>query len=140
MRVSLDPIQDILGPEGSMARSLEDFEFRASQVQMARLIEKAMAQKVPAIVEAGTGTGKTLGYLVPLVLSGKKAVISTGTKNLQEQIFFKDVPLLSKATGLEVDCILMKGRKNYLCLHRYFQRFSQSSLLRPDQEAIKRKI
>ncbi len=140
MRVSLDPIQDILGPEGSMARSLEDFEFRASQVQMAHLIEKAMEQKVPAIVEAGTGTGKTLGYLVPLVLSGKKAVISTGTKNLQEQIFFKDVPLLSRATGIEVDCMLMKGRKNYLCLHRYFQRFSQSSLLRPDQEDTKRKI
>lgn len=140
MRVSLDPIQDILGPEGFMARSLEDFEFRTSQVQMAHLIEEAMEQKVPAIVEAGTGTGKTLGYLVPLVLSGKKAVISTGTKNLQEQIFFKDVPLLSRATGIEVDCMIMKGRKNYLCLHRYFQRFSQSSLLRPDQEGIKRKI
>jgi ATP-dependent DNA helicase DinG len=140
MRVSLDPIQDILGPEGSMARSLEEFEFRAAQIQMAHLIEKAIKQKVPAIVEAGTGTGKTLGYLVPLVLSGKKAVISTGTKNLQEQIFFKDIPLLSRATGIEVDCMLMKGRKNYLCLHRYFQRFSQSSLLRPDQEGIKRKI
>jgi ATP-dependent DNA helicase DinG len=140
MRVSLEPIQDILGPEGSIARSLGDFEFRASQVQMAHLIQTGMEQKVPAIVEAGTGTGKTLGYLVPLVLSGKKAVISTGTKNLQEQIFFKDVPLLSKATGIEVDCMLMKGRKNYLCLHRYFQQFSQSSLLRPDQEGIKRKI
>jgi len=140
MRISLDPIQDILGPEGSMARSLEDFEFRASQLQMAHLIEKAIEQKVPAIVEAGTGTGKTLGYLVPILLSGKKAVISTGTKNLQEQIFFKDVPLLSRATGIEVDCMLMKGRKNYLCLHRYFQKFSQSSLLRPDQEEIKRKI
>jgi ATP-dependent DNA helicase DinG len=95
---------------------------------------------VPAVVEAGTGTGKTLGYLIPLVLSGKKAVISTGTKNLQEQIFFKDVPLLSKATGIEVDCMLMKGRKNYLCLHRYFQKFSQGSLLRPDQERVRKKI
>ncbi len=140
MPIASDPIQDILGPEGFIAKSLDDFEFRASQVQMARLIEKAIEQKVPALVEAGTGTGKTLGYLVPLVLSGKKGVISTGTKNLQEQIFFKDVPLLSKATGIEVDCMLMKGRKNYLCLHRYFQRFSQSSLLRPDQEGIERKI
>jgi len=140
MTVSLDPIQDILGPEGSIARSLEDFEFRVSQVQMAQLIEEAIEQKVPAIVEAGTGTGKTLGYLVPLVLSGKKAVISTGTKNLQEQIFSKDVPLLSKASGIEVDCMLMKGRKNYLCLHRYFQKFSQGSLLRPDQERVRRKI
>jgi ATP-dependent DNA helicase DinG len=77
-----DLIQDILGAEGSIARSLEDFEFRASQVQMAHLIEEAIEHKVPAVVEAGTGTGKTLGYLIPLVLSGKKAVISTGTKNL----------------------------------------------------------
>ncbi len=140
MPIASDPIQDILGPEGFIAKSFEDFEFRASQVQMARLIEKAIEQKVPALVEAGTGTGKTLGYLVPLVLSGKKAVISTGTKNLQEQIFFKDVPLLFKATGIEVDCMLMKGRKNYLCLHRYFQKFSQPSLLRPDQEEARRKI
>ena len=120
MTVPSDPIQDILGPEGAIARTLEDFEFRASQVQMARLIKTAIEEKTSAIVEAGTGTGKTLGYLVPLVLSGKKGVISTGTKNLQEQIFFKDVPLLFKATGVEVDCMLMKGRKNYLCLHRYF--------------------
>ena len=140
MPISADPIQDILGPDGSVARSLGEFEFRASQVQMARLIEKAIQKKIPAIVEAGTGTGKTLSYLVPLALSGKKAVISTGTKNLQEQIFFKDIPLLAKATGLTVDSMLMKGRKNYLCLHRYFQYFSRPSLLRPDHEKIRKRI
>jgi len=140
MPVFSDPIQDILGPEGLVAGCLQDFEFRSSQVQMARLIEKAIHQKVPAIVEAGTGTGKTLGYLVPLVLSNKKAVISTGTKNLQEQIYFKDIPLLSKAMGIEVDCMLMKGRKNYLCLHKYFQYFSQTSLLRPDLQRARKKI
>ncbi|UCF56994.1 MAG: ATP-dependent DNA helicase [Deltaproteobacteria bacterium] len=140
MSTSLDPIQDILGPDGLIARSLEEFEFRASQIQMACLIEKAVQKKIQAIVEAGTGTGKTLGYLVPLVLSGKKAVISTGTKNLQEQIFFKDIPLLAKATGLKVDSMLMKGRKNYLCLHRYFQYFSGPSLLRPDQAEVRKRI
>jgi ATP-dependent DNA helicase DinG len=140
MPVSADPIENILGPDGPISRSLEGFEFRAAQVEMARLIERAIMEKTSAIVEAGTGTGKTLGYLVPLVLSGKKAVISTGTKNLQEQVFFKDIPLLAKATGLEVDAMLMKGRKNYLCLHRYHQNVSRTSFLKPAQEAIKKKI
>ena len=73
MLTSLDPIQDILGPHGKMATSLDEFEFRPSQVQMARLIERATREKSPAIIEAGTGTGKTLGYLVPVVVSEKKA-------------------------------------------------------------------
>ena len=140
MSDSADPIEDILGPDGSVSRFLEVFEFRSAQVEMAHLIEKAIREKTSAIVEAGTGTGKTLGYLVPLVLCGKKAVISTGTKNLQEQVFFKDIPLLEKATGLNVDAMLMKGRKNYLCLHRYHQYFSHISFLKPTQEAIKKKI
>ncbi|MBW1705353.1 MAG: ATP-dependent DNA helicase [Deltaproteobacteria bacterium] len=122
-------IEDILGPDGMLARSLEGFEFRNSQMQMALLIQEALQEKTPAIMEAGTGTGKTFGYLVPLILSQKKGVISTGTKNLQEQVFFKDLPLLEKATGLKIDAIIMKGRKNYLCLHRYHQYFAQTSLL-----------
>jgi ATP-dependent DNA helicase DinG len=140
MSISEDHIEDILGPDGLVSRSLDGFEFRAAQVEMARLIEKAIREKKSAIVEAGTGTGKTLGYLVPLVLSGKKAVISTGTKNLQEQVFFKDIPLLEKATGLDVDAMLMKGRKNYLCLRRYHQVFSHMSFLKPAQEAIRKRI
>ncbi|MBW1765671.1 MAG: ATP-dependent DNA helicase [Deltaproteobacteria bacterium] len=140
MPTCLDPVQEILGPEGSVSRSLEDFEFRPSQLQMACLIKEAIKKKIPAIIEAGTGTGKTLGYLTPIVICGKKTVISTGTKNLQEQIFFKDIPLLSKATGLHIDAMLMKGRKNYLCLHRYHQYFSRPSLLRPDQEQVRERI
>jgi hypothetical protein len=93
-------ISEIFGEKGILARSLEHFEFRASQLQMAETIRDSLVEKVPAILEAGTGTGKTFGYLVPLMLSGKKCVISTGTKNLQEQIFFKDIPFISKATGI----------------------------------------
>ena len=122
-------IHDILGPDGLLTRSLQGFEFRSSQMQMALLIQESLQKKVPAIVEAGTGTGKTFGYLVPLILSGKKAVISTGTKNLQEQVFFKDIPMLRRATRLNIDAMIMKGRKNYLCLYRYHQYFSQPSLL-----------
>lgn len=135
-----DPIQEILGERGLLSRILKDFEFRPSQVKLARLIERAIAEKGPVLIEAGTGTGKTLGYLLPVVCCDKKTVISTGTKNLQEQIFFKDIPLLSKATGQEIDAMIMKGRKNYLCLHRFHQHFSRPSILKPDHERIRKKI
>jgi len=133
-------IEDILGPDGLLARSLNGFEFRDSQMQMALLIQQALQKRLPAIVEAGTGTGKTFGYLVPLILSGKKAVISTGTKNLQEQIFLKDIPLLRKATNLNIDAMIMKGRKNYLCLHRYHQFFSQSSFLKTGMGKLRQRL
>lgn len=133
-------IKGILGKDGLLARSLSGFEFRSSQLQMALLIEEALQSKALAIVEAGTGTGKTFGYLVPVILSGKKAVLSTGTKNLQEQIYHKDIPLLKKATSLDIDAMIMKGRKNYLCLYRYHQFFSQPSLLNTGMEKTRNKI
>jgi ATP-dependent DNA helicase DinG len=135
-----DPIQEILGPDASLAGSLKEFEFRPSQVELAHLIEKAIDEKIPAIVEAGTGTGKTIAYLVPVVLSNKKTVISTGTKNLQDQIYFKDIPLLSKAIGKDIDAMLMKGRKNYLCLHRFHQMFSRPSLWGADLGKTRKRI
>ena len=85
MSDKLPSIKDILGPKGLLARSLKAFEFRPSQMDMALLIQDALQKEAPAVVEAGTGTGKTFGYLVPIVLSGKKAVISTGTKNLKNR-------------------------------------------------------
>jgi len=133
-------IEEILGPHGLLARSLDGFEFRPSQMEMALKIQDAIQKEIPAIVEAGTGTGKTFGYLVPIILSGKKAVISTGTKNLQEQIYFKDLPLLEKATHIKVDATIMKGRKNYLCLHKYSQYFSQPSLFREDPGETKKRL
>ena len=133
-------IQDILGQDGLLAQSLHGFESRSSQIQMALLIQDSLQKKIPAIVEAGTGTGKTFGYLAPLILSGKKAVISTGTKNLQEQIYLKDIPLLQKATQLNIDAMIMKGRRNYLCLFRYHQFFTQSSLLNKTLEEIRQRL
>ena len=124
-----DQIERVLGPGGLLARRLEGFEFRESQLAMARLIDRGLTEGRQVLIEAGTGTGKTLGYLTPIVLSGKKAVISTGTKNLQEQIAHKDVPLLAGATGMEVDAMLMKGRANYLCLQRYRQAAAAPDLL-----------
>jgi len=124
-------IQKILGKNGMLARALKGFEFRPAQLQMALMVAECLQKELPAVIEGGTGTGKTFGYLLPVILGGKKTVISTGTKNLQEQIYLKDLPLLRDATGLEINAMIMKGRRNYLCLNRYHQYFSQTSPLAP---------
>src|SRR5262245_53616297 len=105
----------VLGPGGILTRALDGYEPRPSQLQMAERVAEALADRRPLIVEAGTGTGKTLAYLVPAILSGLKVVISTGTKNLQEQIFRKDIPLLQAEMGIDFSAACMKGISNYLC-------------------------
>lgn len=104
---------------GALARVVDGFEPREGQHQMAEEVANAIAQGGVLLAEAGTGTGKTLAYLVPAILSGERVLVSTGTKNLQEQIFFKDLPVLRQALGVTFSATLMKGRSNYLCLHRF---------------------
>ncbi|MBN2418477.1 MAG: ATP-dependent DNA helicase [Deltaproteobacteria bacterium] len=140
MNSTSDKIEKILGKEGLLSQSLRDFEYRPAQIQMARLIQKAIDDNTHVIIEAGTGVGKTMGYLVPVILSGKKTVISTGTKNLQEQIFFKDLPVIANAIGVKINTMLMKGRTNYICLNRYHQYFDTISLLRPEMAEQRRRI
>lgn len=105
---------------GTLASWHPDFEFRPGQAEMAREIEAALAERRHLIVEAGTGTGKTLAYLAPVIASGKRAVISTGTKALQEQLFFKDIPFLEKHLGRSLRAAYLKGRANYLCLEKLY--------------------
>jgi ATP-dependent DNA helicase DinG len=119
----------VLGPGGVLARALPDYEPRPSQVEMAERVADALACRRPLLVEAGTGTGKTLAYLVPAILSGLKVVISTGTKNLQEQIYRKDIPLLAAELPQPFSAACMKGISNYLCLRRFREHAAQSALL-----------
>ena len=140
MNSQIFTIEKILGKDGILSRSLSDFEYRPAQVHMARLIEEALVYKNQVIIEAGTGVGKTMGYLVPVILSGKKTVISTGTKNLQEQIFFKDLPVIAKAMGVKINTLLMKGRSNYICLNRYHQNFDTISFLKPEMAELRKRI
>jgi len=112
-------LEKIFGPDGWLARHHPNYEYRQSQLEMAEEVEAAIQNRRHVIAEAGTGTGKTLAYLVPLIRSGLRAVISTGTKNLQEQIFFKDLPFLKKMFP-EVKATLMKGRANYLCRQKLY--------------------
>jgi ATP-dependent DNA helicase DinG len=114
-------IREILGPGGPFALSLPGFEHREAQQEMAASVADVLRDGGELLVEAGTGTGKSLAYLVPAILSGQRVVVSTGTKNLQEQLFYKDIPLVRKALNLPFTACLMKGRGNYLCLARFAQ-------------------
>lgn len=108
-------IDDVFAAGGPIERALAGFEARPGQVQMAQLIERGFLEGLHAIVEAGTGVGKSLAYLVPALRSGKKIVLSTGTIALQEQLFQKDIPLVTKALGVPARITLLKGRNHYLC-------------------------
>lgn len=109
---------ELLGPDGPLARRIDGFAPRIQQQEMAEAVADALANYEVLITEAGTGTGKTFAYLVPALLSGKKVIISTGTKNLQDQLFHRDLPIVRAALGVPVSVALLKGRANYLCLHR----------------------
>jgi ATP-dependent DNA helicase DinG len=111
--------REILGPSGPLSRSLSGYEDRPGQLAMTDAVERALRDERVLVCEAGTGTGKTLAYLVPAILSGKKIVVSTATRALQEQIFTKDIPLIRETLGLSVSAALMKGLSNYLCLRRF---------------------
>lgn len=108
----------VLKEGGLLSQGLERFSPREAQQKMANAIERAIAVDAQLIIEAGTGTGKTFGYLVPVFLSEKKTLISTGTKNLQDQLFFKDIPIIKKILASSLKVVLLKGRANYLCHHR----------------------
>jgi ATP-dependent DNA helicase DinG len=111
--------EELFAPGGPIARALPGFEARSGQVQMAQSIERGMLEGMHTIVEAGTGVGKSLAYLVPAVRSGKKVVLSTGTIALQEQLVRKDIPLVERALGIPLRVTLLKGRNHYLCKQKY---------------------
>ncbi|HPE80864.1 MAG TPA: ATP-dependent DNA helicase [Gammaproteobacteria bacterium] len=111
-------IAEVLGPDGLLARSIDGFAYRSQQLDMAEAVADALEQGGTLIAEAGTGTGKTFAYLVPALLSGQKVIISTGTRNLQDQLFLRDLPRLREAMASPARVALLKGRANYLCIHR----------------------
>jgi ATP-dependent DNA helicase DinG len=112
-------VDAVFAPGGPLSGTLEGFEARSAQVEMAAAVADVFADGGVLLAEAGTGTGKTLAYLVPAILSRQRVLVSTGTKNLQEQIFFKDLPVLKATLGVPFTAAYMKGRGNYLCLHRF---------------------
>ena len=110
--------REVLSARGPLAKRIDGFVPRPSQQAMAQAVESALTERQTLIAESGTGTGKTFAYLVPALLSGLRVVISTGTRNLQDQLFRRDLPRVREALELPVQVALLKGRSNYLCLHR----------------------
>lgn len=127
-------VDGVLGPGGALAAVLPAYEHRPAQLAMARAVARALKDRRFLLAEAGTGTGKTLAYLVPAVLSKKRVIISTATRTLQEQVFLKDIPLLRDVVGLPFRAALLKGRANYLCAQR-FEAFEKQPLFPTPEDA-----
>ncbi|MDE3149438.1 MAG: DEAD/DEAH box helicase, partial [Acidobacteriota bacterium] len=114
---ALPSLHEFFAPGGVLAQSELPYEYRPGQLEMAKAVERALAERRHLIVEAGTGTGKTLAYLLPALRTGQRVIVSTGTKALQDQLYFRDVPFLESLLGPLRVCY-MKGRANYLCRHK----------------------
>ena len=123
-------VDDAFASDGPIARALPGFEPREGQLRMARLIERGFMENVHTVVEAGTGVGKSLAYLVPALRAGARVVISTGTIALQEQLVRKDIPLVTQALGVDARVVLLKGRSHYLCKAK-FEKESGARLIAP---------
>ena len=114
---TLPTLHEFFAPGGILARSPLPYEYRPGQLEMAKAVERALTERRHLIVEAGTGTGKTLAYLLPALRTGQRVIVSTGTKALQDQLYFRDVPFLESLLG-DLRVCYMKGRANYLCRHK----------------------
>ncbi|MDH5484187.1 MAG: ATP-dependent DNA helicase [Gammaproteobacteria bacterium] len=129
---------DLLGANGPFSETLDGFVPREGQQGLSSAIESVLKNKQVLIAEAGTGIGKTFAYLVPVLLSGKKALISTGTRHLQDQLFHSDLPVVMKSLGITIPAALLKGRSNYLCTHRLKMSSQQGYLTRETMDHLQR--
>lgn len=118
-------MREFFGPGGVLEERLADYEFRPSQIRMAEAVHDALEEQNHVIIEAGTGTGKTLAYLLPALVHGRRILVSTGTKTLQDQIFYKDIPLLESVVGRPIRAAYLKGRNNYLCRLKLQSQFAE---------------
>jgi ATP-dependent DNA helicase DinG len=129
-------LNEILGEEGPLARAVPGFRPRAAQQQLAAHVARCIEERGWLVAEAGTGIGKTFAYLVPALLSGRRVIISTGTRTLQDQLFHRDLPLLASALGRAATVALLKGRANYLCLDRFRRLPSELPLESPLERGL----
>ena len=130
-----DRVDRAFDRDGPIASTLDRFEVRRRQRELATEVARVFETGGTLIAEAGTGTGKTLAYLVPAALDGRRVLVSTGTRTLQDQIFYKDLPALRRALGQDVRAAYMKGRTNYVCLHRLGRLLEAQAGLSPADRA-----
>ena len=129
----IERVDRAFADDGPLAAALPGFESRSGQRRLGAAVARVFTEGGTLVAEAGTGTGKTLAYLVPAVLAGRRVLISTGTRTLQDQVFYKDLPALGRAMGIDVAAAYMKGRTNYLCLHRFERLQEAAAGLTPDE-------
>lgn len=139
-RLDVASLKELLSPGGAFSQRLPSYEFRPQQVRMTELVAQAFNEGRHLLVEAGTGVGKSIAYLVPAIhwahANGDKVIISTNTKNLQEQLFFKDIPLLEKALDVPFKVALIKGRANYLCVRKLLYLLEEAERELSEEERI----
>lgn len=140
MSLLLQRVAETLSNHGTLAAAVPGFQPRAGQTDMALAVTQTLEQGGQLVVEAGTGVGKTYAYLVPVLLSGQRALVSTATKALQDQLFSRDIPRLIEVLGLPVRVALLKGRSNYLCLHRMEQARHSAESAQPGAQRALAKI
>ncbi len=133
-------LAEVFSASGPLAAAVPGYRPRSQQLELAERIAAAMAANAVLVAEAGTGTGKTYAYLVPALLSGGKVIVSTGTKNLQDQLFARDIPTIRKALGLPVRVALLKGRANYLCHHHLARSLADGRFLTREDAAWAQRI
>ena len=121
-------VERLFSPSGPLGAAVDDYRPRHAQIEMAKAVANAIATQSTLIAEAGTGTGKTFAYLAPALLWGGKVIVSTGTKNLQDQLYLRDIPAVRLALSAPVSVALLKGRANYLC-HFHLERTLQNGRL-----------
>src|SRR5690606_20836231 len=133
-------VREALGADGPLAETLPGFVARSAQQELSAAIAAALEQRECLLAEAGTGTGKTFAYLVPALLSSMKTIVSTGTKALQDQLFHRDLPAVRNALGVGLRTALLKGRANYLCLHRLERAKGEPRFSSRDQVALFQRV
>ncbi|WP_036074680.1 ATP-dependent DNA helicase [Limnohabitans sp. Rim47] len=140
MSLLVQRVSETLSSNGALAQAVAGFQPRAGQTDMAMAVTQTLEQGGQLVVEAGTGVGKTYAYLVPVLLSGQRALVSTATKALQDQLFSRDIPRLVEVLGLPIRVALLKGRSNYLCLHRMEQARHSAESAQPGAQRALAKI
>ena len=133
-------LEHLMGEEGPFAKEINGYVARPTQIEMAKAVARAITAAEPLLAEAGTGTGKTFAYLIPALLWGGKVIISTGTKTLQDQLFTKDIEMVTKVLNAPVTAALLKGRANYLCRHRLERTLKERTLESPKEVVFLKRI
>ena len=133
--MTVPTLEQVFAPDGLLSRSIPSYRQRPQQIEMAECIAEAIRDNSVLVAEAGTGTGKTVSYLVPALLTGGKVIISTGTKTLQDQLFSRDLPAVRDALGVPVTTALLKGRSNYVCHYHLANNLKEARL--PTREAAR---